>query len=260
MNKKDKLNLWSIYHENTKHFPHIIHKKPLSEGELAELMLKGKKSYPIASKIKLKSPKDNLKISLEDILLKRRSLRNFSKKAIPISKIYKLLQLSYGVSGFSSIKSNSETQNYKLRSAPSAGALYSCELYLLALNVKNLEKGVYHYLPEASELEMLKSNNNLEERIHESIIDPQQFQNWAAALIITGTFIKAVTKYGERGYRYVLLDAGHIGQNIYLTATALNLGVVGVCGFYDDKVNNVLSLDGQNESTLYIMLIGQIDK
>jgi len=55
------------------------------------------------------------------------------------------------------------------------------------------------------------------------------------------------------------IDAGHIGQNIYLVATALKLGVVGVCGFYDDRVNSLLSLDGQNESSLYIMLLGQID-
>lgn len=249
-----------MYHENTKHFPHIIHKKPLSEGELAELMLKGKKSYPIASTIKLKYPRDNTKISLEDILLKRRSVRNFSKKAIPVSKMSKLLQLSYGVSGNSYIKSNCKTHSYKLRIAPSAGALYSCELYLLALNVKNLEKGVYHYLPEGNELEILAFDKHLEERINESIIEPEQFQNYTASLIISGTFVKAITKYGERGYRYVLLDAGHIGQNIYLAATALHLGVVGVCGFYDDKVNNLLSIDGRNESTLYMLLIGQIDR
>jgi SagB-type dehydrogenase family enzyme len=167
--------------------------------------------------------------------------------------------LSYGVSGTSSIKSNAEIYRYKLRSAPSAGALYSCELYLIALNVKGLDNGVYHYFPEENELERLKSNADLEKRIHKSIIDPKQFQNWSASLIITGTFIKAITKYGERGYRYVLLDAGHIGQNIYLTATALKLGVVGVCGFYDDKVNKLLSLDGRNESSLYIMLLGKID-
>lgn len=249
-----------MYHENTKHFPHIIHKQPLSEGELAELMLKGKKSYPIASTIKLKSPKDNLKISLEDILLKRRSIRSFSKKAIPVSKISKLLQLSYGVSGHSCIKTNRQTHSYELRIAASAGALYSCELYLVALNVKNLEKGVYHYSPEGNELEVLKIDKHIEKRIDESIIEPEQFQNYAASLIISGTFDKAVTKYGDRGYRYVLLDAGHIGQNIYLVATALNLGVVGVCGFYDDRVNNLLFLDGQNESALYMMLIGQIDK
>jgi SagB-type dehydrogenase family enzyme len=260
MSKKNKINLWSIYHENTKHFSHIIHKKPLSEGELAELMLKGKKSYPIASKIKLKSPKENRKVSLEKVLTKRRSTRTFSKKPIPVSKISQLLQLSYGVSGSSSITSNNETHSYELRSAPSAGALYSCEVYLVALNVKSIERGVYHYLPEASELEKLKSNGNLEELIHEGIIDPKQFQNWSAALIISGSFIKAVTKYGERGYRYVLLDAGHIGQNIYLVGTSLKLGVVGVCGFYDDKVNKLLFLDGQNESSLYIMLLGLIDK
>ena len=259
MNKKDKINLWGMYHENTKHFPHIIHKTPLSEGELSELMLKGKKSYPIASKIKLKSPEDSRKVSLEDILFKRRSTRSFSKKAIPLAKLSALLTLSYGVTGTSSITSNREIHSYGLRSAPSAGALYSCELYLVALHVMDLEKGVYHYLPEASELERLKSNGNLPELIHESIIDPQQFKHWSVALIISGRFIKAVTKYGERGYRYVLLDAGHIGQNIYLVATALKLGVVGVCGFYDDRVNSLLSLDGQNESSLYIMLLGQID-
>ena len=258
MDKEKKLDLWSIYHENTKHFPHIMQKKPLSEGELAELMLKGKKAYPIAAKIKLKSYKDTTMISLEDMLLKRRSSRNFCKKAIPVSKISALLQLSYGVSGESSITSNAETHRYQLRSAPSAGALYSCELYLVALNVTDLEKGVYHYAPEENELEMLSANNSLEELIHECIIDNNQFHHWAAAAIITGTFVKATSKYGERGYRYVLLDAGHIGQNIYLAATGLGLGVVGVCGFYDDTVNSLLYLDGQNESTLYILLLGLV--
>ena len=171
-----------------------------------------------------------------------------------------LLQLSYGVSGYSFLKTKGETYRYDLRTAPSAGALFSCELYLAALNIKNLKRGIYHYAPGHNELEILNLTNDVGTMMNESIIDAAVFQNWAASLIITGTFRKAITKYGERGYRYILLDAGHIGQNIYLAATALNLGVVGVCGFYDDKVNDVLSLDSLDESALYLMLLGQIDK
>lgn len=260
MNKDDKIELWSIYHENTKHFPHIIHKLPLSQGELADLMRTETKSYPTASRVRLKSTRKTVRISLEDAILRRRSARVFSKKAIPASNISKLLQLSYGVSGYFLLKTRGETYQYGLRTAASAGALYSCELYLAALNIKNLKKGIYHYSSGHNELEILNLNDDVGKMMNESIIDPAQYQNWAASLIITGTFSKAITKYGERGYRYILLDAGHIGQNIYLAATALNLGVVGVCGFYDDKVNDVLSLERQDESALYMILLGQIDK
>ena len=260
MNKANKIELWSMYHENTKHFPHIIHKLPLSEGELADLMRKGAKSYPTASRVRLKSIKKTSGISLEEALFRRRSIRVFSIKAIPLSSISRLLQLSYGVSGYSFLKTRGEAYRYDLRTAPSAGALFSCEVYLAALNIRNLKKGIYHYSPGHNELEILTLNNDIGKLMNESIIDAAVFQNWAASLIITGTFRKAITKYGERGYRYILLDAGHIGQNIYLAANALDLGVVGVCGFYDDKVNDVLSLDSRDESALYLMLLGQIDK
>jgi len=260
MSRDDKMELWSIYHENSKHFPHIIHTLPLSEGEIAALMRKGTKSYATASRIKLTSRKRPLEISLESALLRRRSNRTFVKKAIPVSSISRLLELSYGVSAISFMKTGEETYKYGLRTAPSAGALYSCELYLVASNVKNLKSGTYHYLSASNELEVLALDHDIGTMMNESIIDAAQFKDWAASVIITGTFGKAITKYGERGYRYILLDAGHIGQNIYLVANALNLGVVGVCGFYDNRVNDVMFLDDQDESALYMMLLGQIDK
>jgi len=259
MDKNKKLALWNLYHENTRHFPHIIHQLPLSRYELADLMRKGRKSYPTASRVKLKPSKKTSGISLEDAISGRRSTRDFSKKAISFSGISSLLQLSYGVSGHTFLKSRGKTYQYDLRTAPSAGALYSCELYLTASNIRNLKKGVYHYSPEKNELEILSLNNVIGEVMNKSILEPAQFKNWSASLIITGRFNKAITKYGERGYRYILLDAGHIGQNIYLAATGLHLGVVGVCGFYDNRVNDMLSIDGQDETALYVMLIGQIE-
>jgi SagB-type dehydrogenase family enzyme len=260
MNKENKMELWSIYHENTKHFPHIIHNAPLSEAEIAALMRKGTKSYPTASRIELRSGKIPLGISLESALRRRRSSRLFLNRAIPFSSISRLLELSYGISGYSFINTTrGETYKYGLRTAPSAGALFSCELYLAAVNVKSLKRGTYHYSPGCNDLEILALDDDLGTTMNESIIDAAQFHDWAASLIITGTFGNAITKYGERGYRYVLLDAGHVGQNIYLVANALNLGVVGVCGFYDDKVNDVLFLDGQDESALYMLLLGQTD-
>lgn len=76
-------------------------------------------------------------------------------------------------------------------------------------------------------------------------------------IIITACFNRTLQKYGERGYRYVFLDAGHVGENIYLSSSYLNLGCVAIGGFDDDKLNDTLGIDGKNESSIYVLTIGK---
>ena len=86
----------------------------------------------------------------------------------------------------------------------------------------------------------------------------QQYVHQAAVVVlISGVFQRTKRKYGERGYRYVLLDVGHLGQNIYLACTALGLAVMTTCGFFDEPANELLRLDGIDESMLYVAFIGK---
>ena len=141
---------------------------------------------------------------------------------------------------------------------PSAGALYPLDIYVLACTVKSLESGLYHYNVRDHALEELKQGDFLQ-----SIIPLIQNSNnfWlkqaGLILFVTATFRRNQMKYGERGYRGVLLDAGHLAQNIQLAATGLGLGACVLMGCMDDPVNDFLGVDGVEESVLYAISIGR---
>jgi len=249
--KEKNFLLWELYHENTKLHPHLIHHLMPEEKKLYDFMLKNKKHYPWVKKITLNTEK-KLNVALGDILMKRRSIRNFSRGKIHFGDISALLKFSYGVSGVISLNG----KPYNLYTSPSAGALYSCMIYLVVINVEKLRQGVYYYNPDISSLEVIKSEGAVEKQFKDCLTQPEMFPHFALAIIIVADMEKIFYKYGERGYRYVLLDAGHIGENVYLVATALNLGVVGVEGFYDDGLSNLLGLK-KREVPLYVLLVGK---
>lgn len=256
--KKDKksISLSELYHENTKEFPHVIKQKALSEKELTEFMLNSKKEYQGCKKIKLEM-NGKLNVPLEETLKKRRSIREFEPGYIDFSQVSKILALSYGPSAEAKFyKFEVQSPTYLFRTAPSAGALYACQIYILCHKVKGLNKGIYYFNSDKLELELLREGDFWKDFL-ESLNEQPYAKDASWAIIITADFSKIKYKYGERGYRYVFLDAGHIGENIYLTATALDLGIVGVCGFYDDMVNELLSLDGYKESVIYVLLLGK---
>jgi SagB-type dehydrogenase family enzyme len=195
--------------------------------------------------------------SLWDAISGRRSHRAFGGGPLVADELSALLQAAYGITG--SLESPSGAGNLPLRAVPSGGALYPLELYLAALDVEGLETGLYHFDPLRQCLEVLKTGLTREDVAALSTY-PEIVVGCAALVLVAAVFGRTRFKYGLRGYRFALLEAGHIGQNLLLAATALGLGAVPLGGFYDRRTDEFLGLDGVNESTLYTIATGRMSK
>jgi len=139
------------------------------------------------------------------------------------------------------------------RPYPSAGALFPTEFYLIAGNVSGLPPCVTHYSPQSHKLSVLAVRNAASGR---SPFITQSMDDIPAALIITSIFGRARAKYGDRGYRFALLEAGHAAQNVCLVATGMGLGCLMWGGYYDDDVHDVIGVDGVTEAVLSCVLLG----
>lgn len=186
-------------------------------------------------------------ISFRKVLSKRQTTRKFSKKKLPIDIISNLLYYSAG------LKQNKELWCTS-RFYPSSGARYPLEVYILTLNT-DLPKNVYHYY--------LK-NHSLEELVSLAKVDITKFfnQSWVAhascLILITAIFRRTTVKYGDRGYNYTLIEAGHLGQNFYLVSQALGIGCCAIGGFSENNLNKILDIDGIKESVIYVLAMGQL--
>ena len=130
------------------------------------------------------------------------------------------------------------------------------ELYSEPLLLNNLKEGIYKYNPQNHELIQIKEGDKKIE-IYNSGLQQSAIKNAPLIIIISAVFEKTTSKYGERGIRYVYMEAGHCAQNIYLQATALNLGTVTIGAFDDEKIKQILEFKN-NEQPLYLMPIGKI--
>lgn len=175
-----------------------------------------------------------LKIPLVEAVYRRTSTRNFSDSPLDLHKLSKLLYLSNAV-----LKAEAYGKNKIFhRAVPSSGGLCSIEIYPIILNVKGLEHGVYHYDSLNHQLDYLK-NGDFRHHIQNKLVYQQKFSGAAVIQVLSSWFSKLKFKYGERGYRYGFLDAGHVGENAYLAAASLDLACCGICGFIDDEVNSL---------------------
>ena len=247
-----------LFHENTKLHP-ATNDAMFFQGNYdpvdLQTMAKAFKQYARAPKIKLPRMEEMGKVSREfsEVLLSRRSFRDFSDEAMNLEEVSRILFQTYGITGELSTKSG---QKQYLRASPSAGALYPAEIYLGIQNVNGIEPGIYHYNVLNHELELL-SGGNPAESMFRALCGQEFVRQAALTVLITGVISRTKQKYGERGYRYALLDVGHLGQNLYLSSTALNLAVMTTCGFLDNEANRLLKIDGLNETTLYAAFIGK---
>jgi SagB-type dehydrogenase family enzyme len=140
------------------------------------------------------------------------------------------------------------------RPAPSGGALYPLELYPVATAVRDVPAGVYHYDPYEHRLAELAAAPP--GRLADTLVDPSLLDRTAVAVAITASFWRTRFKYGQRGYRFALLEAGHVAQNLLLAAAALRLPALPLGGFYDRRLEQILGVDGLEESALYLVLLG----
>lgn len=200
----------------------------------------------------LPSPKTDGNMSVERALADRRSRRNFVDKAVSAENLSQILWASYGVT---KPQTGRPAQRGGFRTAPSAGALYPFEIYVLVGNVDGIEKGVYKYISEEHKI-IRTITADLREELSTAALGQLQVKTAPMVIFYSAVFDRMTIKYGDRGReRYVCMDLGHSAQNIYLQAEALNLGTCAIGSFSDDEVVRILQLP-ENEEPLYIMPVG----
>jgi SagB-type dehydrogenase family enzyme len=206
------------------------------------------KFYPDAPKLKLDVPQKKGGMPLWEVIKRRRSLRNF--KDIPLKRNV-ISQLLWAIQGITH-----ESIGFEFRASPSAGALYPIETYLVIHNAEEIESGIYHYGVQNHELEQLKKGD-FREAVARAALDQDMAYSASAVIIWTAVFQRSKWKYDQRAYRYVYLDAGHIAQNLALAAVSLDLGACQIGALYDEEVNALLGIDGEEESVIYMTVVGQ---
>lgn len=205
------------------------------------------KSYPRFEEINLPEARLSKKESLGGVLENRKSKREFSSVPLTVTQLSTLLRYGSGVKDLNNPSVN--------RYYPSAGGRYPLETYILALNIEKLEKGIYHYYVKNHSLEKLFPLRKFE--LREYLTAQDSIGDAACFLIITALFRRTAVKYGERGYRHVLVEAGHMAQNYYLTSSALKISCSALGGYRDDKINKLLEIDGLKETVVYVMALGK---
>jgi len=196
--------------------------------------------------IQLPAPNYKSHISVEEALQKRRSVRDYSKEPLSLSEVSQILWAAQGITD----------KTYGLRTAPSAGALYPIEVYLVAANVAELTEGIYKYDPRGHTLKKTAEGDKRNE-ISNAALKQDAIENSSAIILITAIYERTSVKYDKRTERYVNIEVGHVGQNIYLQAVSLGLGTVMIGAFNDDVLKKVLNLP-VNEFPLAIYPLGKI--
>ncbi len=212
--------------------------------------LEDKYNFPFCSKISTVSQDtidwgDQLS-ELENTILQRRSTRSYTGEDLTLDELKYLLNFTY------------QPQDYVeqgLDGAPDYFALDLLETFIAVSGVQDLEAGCYYYAPQAQELRQIRFKNFRRE-LHYLCLGQELGRDAAAIVFHTADLTKAIAKYGDRVYRYLHMDAGHLGQRLNLAAIRLKLGVSGIGGFFDDRVNQVLDIP-QEEAVIYLTTLGR---
>jgi SagB-type dehydrogenase family enzyme len=187
-------------------------------------------------------------LSIEEVIQTRRSRRSYTDEPVLLSDISQLCWAAQGVT----------EAKIGFRAAPSAGALYPLELFLVVGN-SDLASGVYHYYCRDHSLEQVKKGDYRKE-LREASLGQEWVENGALDFVITALYNRTMVKYGERGRdRYVPMEAGHVAENIYMQAESLCLGTVSIGAFSDDQVQEIISAPSEYVP-LYVMPIGHVKR
>lgn len=196
--------------------------------------------------VKLPEPRLDSSISVEQALLDRRSMRSYKNQPLTIAEVGQLLWAAQGIT----------EKSRGFRTAPSAGATFPFEVYLIAGDVNGLSAGIYQYDYHHHRL-MLRREGDFRAKLSQSALGQSSITNGAINIVLAGIYKRTTQRYGDRGIRYVHIEAGHIAQNVFLQAVALGLGSVPIGAFNDNKVQKALDLP-KNEIPLYILPVGKI--
>jgi SagB-type dehydrogenase family enzyme len=252
--------LYELFHENTKYTSARYQSQAaqisshLHSRQAVEAMSHNFKVYRFSEKLALPEF-ESTSVSLSHALARRVSVRQFDGQPLPLSALSSVLipaaacNRRAAVTEFPSIELH-------LRSYPSGGGEYPVEIYPVLLHVANVSPGVTHFDPLEKALSVVSSSFDMK-ALSAALMHADAILPGAAALIVlTAIFERTTAKYSDRGYRLVLLEAGHLAQNLCLTAAAAGLGSLAWGGFYDDALHQLLDIDGVNEAVVHCLFIG----
>lgn len=205
------------------------------------------KAYPRLLKVKLSRGKP--RADFFSLVRKRRSQRDFRRSRIASRDLSLLLQYGCGIIGSFNVHQHRRAQ-------PSGGGRFPIEVYPLVFRCTGVPSGVYHYNVRHHSLDALWQRE-FASADFDALFTYPWVRDAAAVILMTAVFWRTTRKYGDRGYRYVLHEAGHIGQNLYLTAVALNLKCCALGGTRDEAIEELLDIDGVSESVVYAVAIGR---
>jgi SagB-type dehydrogenase family enzyme len=208
------------------------------------LLIPMRTAHAQAAPIKLPEPATRGAVSVEEALRARRSVRSYADVPLTLAQLGQILWAAQGV-----------TSADGHRTAPSAGATYPLEVYVVAGNVTGLPAGVYKYRPQGHEL-LPHLDGDQRAALARAAVRQDWITQAPAALAITAVYERTRPRYRDRTERYVAIEVGHVGQNVYLEAVALGLGTVMAGAFVDDSVAAVLKLD-RAERPLAVMPVGK---
>jgi len=191
-------------------------------------------------------------VDLQDAIEQRTSIRSYAREPITPEELGFLLWCTQGVK---TIHGNIAT----LRTVPSAGARHAFETYILANDVESLEPGLYRYLALSHRLQQVDTDPTLALRVTSACFDQQFILRSGAVFLWTAVPYRMTWRYGERGYRDLHLDAGHVCQNLYLAAEAVGCGVCAIAAFDDDAMNHLLGINGKEQFLIYLATVGKRD-
>lgn len=194
-------------------------------------------------RLPLPAPRHDSRTALEKVLFHRRSVREYQARPLTLAELSQLLWAAQGI-----------TFPGGYRTAPSAGALYPLEVYVVVGSVTDLASGIYKYLPAKHQL-MNVGSEDKRFSLRQAALDQSSISEAGAILVFCAVYQRTTGKYGQRGIRYVHMEAGHAAQNVYLQAESLYLGTVVLGAFDDAQVKDVLSL--KEEEPLYLMPVGK---
>jgi SagB-type dehydrogenase family enzyme len=188
--------------------------------------------------------------SLSTVISSRTSVRSFSPDPVQLEHLSYLLWCTQGVKKII-------PGHATFRTVPSAGARHALETYLLINNVESLEPGLYRYCAIEHLLVRLPAEITIADDITHACWDQGFIKTCAATFIWTAVPYRMTWRYGDRGYRYLHLDAGHVCQNLYLGAESIGCGTCAVAAFHDQSMNALLQLDGESQFVIYLAAVGR---
>jgi len=189
-------------------------------------------------------------VALRRAIEDRRSVRDYSDAPLTLDELSWLLWCTQGVR---EVAGRSAT----LRNVPSAGARHAFETYVLANRVEGLKPGIYRFVATEHSLVEVEMGGSMAERTSAACLGQRFVMTSAATFIWTAVRYRMSWRYGERGYRYMHLDAGHVCQNLYLAAEVIGCGACAIGAFNDDELNGLLNIDGEEQFSIYVATVGK---